>query len=352
VSNIFYISNTHVITGSVLKSYTAASRFPLIDIAGQKIPRIILGQHPYDGTTYTSGARDQAYRRRWTGPHSMVELMKPIVHRFGVTASREVPTDTALSHWHQDALQRTMDDLNREIALVLGTALPTRPRPDMSEYLYRLSYALAGDAFAAKWRVDPIIRYRFLERRKQRPADIDAFARHAVAAPLTVPPALREFEVDYAALDALLDRYRDFTIPLFASNAAFELLVLTQRFDELQRIVDAIRRRFGGFLLGTHYAGVIIPMVEDAGVRVDGYLTPVNAAGIYMFPTQTHAVDAIHHAGKPVIAIKPLGGGRIPPNQAFHYLFHDLHLPAAMVGVGSLAEADETLGAAATALSC
>jgi hypothetical protein len=282
----------------------------------------------------------------------MVELMKPIVQRFGVTASREVPTDTKLSHWHQDALTRTMEDLNREIAIVLGTALPTTPRPDTSEYLYRRSYALAGDDFAAKWRVDPIIRYRFLERLRQQQADIDAFARNAVDTVLTVPPALREFEVDYAALDALLNRYRDFTIPLFASNAAFELLVLAKRFDELQRIVDTIRRRFGVFLLGTHYAGVIIPLVEDAGVHVDGYLTPVNAEGIYMFPTQKHVVDAIRHAGKPVIAIKPLGGGRVQPKKAFHYLFHDLNLPAAMVGIGSLSEAEETLGAAATVLSC
>ena len=85
---------------------------------------------------------------------------------------------------------------------------------------------------------------------------------------------------------------------------------------------------------------------------MDGYLTPVNAAGIYMFPTQKHAVDAIRRAGKPVIAIKPLGGGRVPPKKAFHYLFHDLNIPAAMVGIGSLEEADETLGAAATALFC
>lgn len=335
-----------------MKSYTADSRFPLVEIAGRKIPRIILGQHPYDGTTYTSWARDQAYRRRWTGPQSMVALMKPIVQRFGLTASREVPTDTALSQWHQDALTRTMDDLDREIALILGTALPTTPRPDTSEYLYRLSYALAGDDFAAIWRVDPIVRYRFLERLRQRQADIDAFARHAVDIPLTTPPGLREFEVDYEALDAMLNRYRDFTIPLFASNAAFELLVLTKRFDELQRIVDSIRRRFGGFLLGTHYAGVIIPLVEDAGVHVDGYLTPVNAEGIYMFPTQKHAVEAIRRAGKPVVAIKPLGGGRVSPKKAFHYLFHDLDIPASMVGIGSLAEAEETLGAAAAVLSC
>ncbi len=70
-----------------------------------------------------------------------------------------------------------------------------------------------------------------------------------------------------------------------------------------------------------------------------------------MFPTARHVVDAIRNAGKPVIAIKPLGGGRIPPNEAFRYLFHTLKIPAVMVGVGSMAEAEETFRAATEALT-
>ena len=82
-----------------LRSYIEASKFPIVEIAGRKIPRIVLGQHPYDGTTYTSWERDQEDRRRWNGPQNVVELMKPIVQRFGLTASREVPTDSELSRW-------------------------------------------------------------------------------------------------------------------------------------------------------------------------------------------------------------------------------------------------------------
>ena len=332
-----------------MQSYIEASRFPLVDIAGRQIPRVILGQHPYDGTTYTSWERDQTFRTRWTSPQSMVELLKPIVQRFGLTATREVPTDTALSRWHQEAVRLTMKELDMEIALVLGTTLPTTSQPDSTPLLLQRSYALAGDVFTNIWCHDPITQYRFLERRQLKQEDIVAFARQAIDTVTQPEPC--DFDVDYPKLDAMLQRYTNFTIPLYASNAAFELLVLTERFDELQRLVDTIRQRIGVFLLGTHYAGTIIPRVEAAGIEVDGYLTPINAAGIAMFPTARHVVDAIRNAGKPVIAIKPLGGGRIPPNEAFHYLFHDLKIPAVMVGVGSMAEAEETFHAATEALT-
>jgi hypothetical protein len=322
-----------------------ASKFPIIEIAGKKIPRVVLGQHPYDGTTYTSWKRDQEYRRRWNGPQSMVEMMKPIVQRFGLTASREVPTDSELSRWHQEALRITMEKLNVEIALILGTALPTSRRPETAEYLYRLSYELAGEEFSKTWRNDPITRYR-LERRKGSEEDLDIFARKGMETPLSPPSEWSSIEVDYEKLDAMMDRYRDFNVPIFASNAAFEFFILARRYDELQRVVKRIRDRFGVFLLGTHYAGIIIPMVEEAGVDVDGYLTPVNAEGIHMFPTQKLAVEAIYNAGKPVVAIKPLGGGRVHPSKAFKYLFNKLNVQATMVGIGSMGEAEETFASA------
>lgn len=303
-----------------MKGYVEDSKFPLTEIAGRKIPRIVLGQHPYDGTTYTSWERDQQYLKRWKGPRSMVEMMKPIVQRFGLTASREVPTDTELSRWHQEALRLTMEELDKEIALVLGSTLPTKARPSVEGYVYRLGYELAGEEFRRKWRSDPIVRYGF-ERSKATEADVDKFVQKAAMLPLAPPPESRKIEVDYEKLDSMLNRYQGFSVPIYASNAGFELLVLAQRFDELQEVADHIKGRIGNFLLDIHYAGVTIPMVEEAKLRVDGYLTPVNETGIYMFPTQKLAVEAIRRAGKPVIAIKPLGGGRVRPERAFRYIF-------------------------------
>ena len=100
-----------------LRGYLKGSKFPLTEIAGTQIPRIILGTHPFDGTTYTSEARDQQFRAQWTGPQSMVDVLQPIVQRFGVTASRGFPSDAQLSRWHQEALRLTMEALDQEIAI-------------------------------------------------------------------------------------------------------------------------------------------------------------------------------------------------------------------------------------------
>ena len=58
-----------------MKSYIEGSQFPVVTIAGQQIPQIILGTHPFDGITYTSINRDQLFRQQWTDARSMVHLL-------------------------------------------------------------------------------------------------------------------------------------------------------------------------------------------------------------------------------------------------------------------------------------
>ena len=286
----------------------------------------------------------------WKGPQSMVNVMKPIVQRFGLTASRGFPSDSKLSEWHQEALKMTMKALDIEIAIVLGSILPQRKRLDVSSYLYRLSVKMAGEAFQKTWRGDPINHYWF-KKRNWTESEIETFMTESTALPLPPPQAIKNVEVDYERLETLLNRWNEFNVPIYASNEAWEFMVLAQRFDELQELVNLIKKRFGTFLLGTHYAGIIIPMVEAAGIKVDGYLTPVNTAGILMFPTSTLALKALRTTTKPIIAIKPLGSGRIHLNYAFTYLFQEIDVDVAMVGIGNMEEAEETLNAAKTVLT-
>ena len=332
-----------------MKGYIEASKFPFVEIAGKKIPRIILGAHPYDGTTYTSKARDQQFLMRWTSPRSMVELMKPIVQRFGVTASRAFPAESGLRKWHQEALRLTMEELDTEIAIVLGSILPTKGSLDTARYVYSLNRKLSGEEFQRKWKGDPIVRYGY-ERWDETQSEIDDFVREASELSSDIPEELKKAEVDYERLDSMLESWKGFNVPIYASNERWEFLVLARRFDELQQIADLVRNRIGNFLLGTHNAGLVIPMAEDARLRVDGYLAPVNKAGILMFPTQRLAVEAIRSAKKPVIGIKPLGGGRVRPMDAFQYVFEEVGMPTTMVGIGSMEEAEETLSAALKAL--
>jgi len=53
-----------------------------------------------------------------------------------------------------------------------------------------------------------------------------------------------------------------------------------------------------------------LSMVDEGGYDVSVFVTPVNKLGFYMFPTQNSILDAVSRTRKPVIAIKPLSGGR------------------------------------------
>lgn len=51
-------------------------------------------------------------------------------------------------------------------------------------------------------------------------------------------------------------------------------------------------------------------MVDEGGYDVSVFVTPVNKLGFYMSPNQKSILDAVSRTRKPVIAIKPLAGGR------------------------------------------
>jgi hypothetical protein len=99
-------------------------------------------------------------------------------------------------------------------------------------------------------------------------------------------------------------------------------------------------------ILGTHHAGTTIPLLEESEIGFQGYVPPINRLGVMMFPTQRLALDAVKNASKPVIAIKPLAGGSVPPNQAFQYVYETAQADSCMVGVGSEEELDTDLKAA------
>ena len=55
------------------------------------------------------------------------------------------------------------------------------------------------------------------------------------------------------------------------------------------------------------------------------------------------ALDAIRSASKPVIAIKPMAGGRFLGEQAFDYVFNEVGVSASMFGMGTIAQVRETI---------
>ena len=67
----------------------------------------------------------------------------------------------------------------------------------------------------------------------------------------------------------------------------------------------------------------------------------MNSMGVMMFPSRDSAVEAIRAAKKPVIAIKPLAGGRLKPTEALEHIYRKMGIDFCMIGVGSEREAEE-----------
>jgi hypothetical protein len=72
----------------------------------------------------------------------------------------------------------------------------------------------------------------------------------------------------------------------------------------------------------------------------------VNQPGVFMFPSRDHAIDAIKNASKPVIAIKPMAGGRYLGHKAFDFVFNEVGVSASMFGMGTVDQVRETTKAA------
>ena len=65
-----------------------------------------------------------------------------------------------------------------------------------------------------------------------------------------------------------------------------------------------------------------------------------------MYPTPELVLDAVRQTRVPVLAIKPMAGGRYLGHQAFEYVFDEVGVAGCMFGLGTVQQVRETAGAA------
>ena len=65
-----------------------------------------------------------------------------------------------------------------------------------------------------------------------------------------------------------------------------------------------------------------------------------------MFPTKERVISAVRGTNKPVIAIKPLAGGRYLGEKAFEYVLNEVCAESVMFGMGTIDQVTETASAA------
>ena len=269
--------------------------------------------------------------------------MKKALLDYGVTAVASAPAIEGKLHaLLLDAIKEASEATSREIALIPCFRIPLKvDEKPVDDYLRWITYydiesKIVGNKLLEKYSNDPILQCREGWKNKFPTA-------LRILHPYSEEEILK-LKIDYDRLKKEIRSLEGFRILLAEPGSETDFLAMTGRLDLLNDFAAILRDSLKcPIVLATHHAGSTIPVLETSEIRFDGYVTPVNMLGVMMLPTQELAVKAIRNAKKPVIAIKPLAGGRIRPNEAFKYVYRERRIDSCMVGVSSEEEVDEDL---------
>ena len=332
-----------------MKTYLEGCSVPTTPIGQVEIPRLIMGIHPYDGCSYQHKERDEENSRTFNRTERVAEVLRYAVEEGGITAVQVDHMLPELDRLHLQAIWETQERTATQIGMVAYILIPVTLDGEIVSYserahstFYERNEALAGDAFREHFHRDEIIRYNL-------GGDFEGIVTPRTVAPYSEEDAAR-FEIDYGILEQYLGFFAGCEILIADPGAEIDLLAMTGRFDLIREYLAFLRQRFDTVITSVHHAGVTLPLLEAENIPVDGYLTTVNAPGTFMFPTRDMAIDAIKNASKPVIAIKPMAGGRYLGHKAFEYVFDEVGVQASMFGMGTLDQVRETTQAARTVL--
>jgi len=106
-----------------------------------------------------------------------------------------------------------------------------------------------------------------------------------------------------------------------------------------------------GFVPGmsSHNGGETIPVAEGFDVAVIN--TPINKIAWRMCPCVEQVLGVVKQSNKQIIAMKPLAMGRVAPAEGMEYIASVPGVNGVVVGIGTAAEAEETFGLGAAALT-
>ncbi|MEW6754625.1 MAG: hypothetical protein AB1505_27125 [Candidatus Latescibacterota bacterium] len=329
-----------------MRTYLQACRVPTTRVGCVEVPRLIMGIHPFDGCGYVSPERDRRMLEHFADVQRIAEVLAWVAGE-GITM---VQTDHMVPHLnrqHLTAVWKASVQAQIQIGtipfLVVPLTLDGRPLETRRVYAtfdYN-AYARFGARYRAYLQRDPIVSY--------------LTAGHGVEGDVlvscdTVPPYSPEevarMELDREALARHVGFFDGFE-PLVADpGAEIDLLAPAGRFELIEEYIAYLRGRFAAVVTSVHHPGITLPILEQAGVSFDGYITPLNKSGVFMLPTPESALDAIRRSRKPVIAIKPMAGGRLVRQEAFDYVLNEVGVAACMFGLAPMDEVRFTVGQA------
>ena len=328
-----------------MRGYVEASRFPLARVGGLPVPKLVLGHLPFVGESYQGVKKNQEYYERFSHVENTIKILKKAINDYGVTVVASTPaTEGKLPALLLDAIKETIKATSVEIALIPCFRIPLRigekPIDDYRRWItyYEIERKPVGEELLEKYIADPILQCRegWKEKFPKALTQLGPYCEEEV----------QKLRIDHSRLNEELQSLDGFRVLFAEPGSETDFLAMTGRFDLLEDFTGNLRDKLKcQVILATHHAGSTIPILDESKTKFSGYLTPVNRLGVMMLPTQELAIKTIRGAKKPVMAIKPLAGGRIRPIEAFEYVYKEQRIDVCMVGVASEKEVDEDLKA-------
>jgi len=323
----------------------------LAQLGGDEFPQIILGCQPFIGESYQGPERNKEYAERFSARENVVAILKKAAREHEVRALAAVPANASpLARSYLEAVAEAEQALGIgfslapcfSIPLTIGGSPVDNYRRWLTYYLYER--AQASEDLAGKFLSDPIL--------LTRPGWSESFPQVLAEGKPYGQDELEGLEIDFSKLERLVG-YFEWKRTLFAEpGSETDFLAMTGKLRELGELASFLRRRgFTKVFFGVHHAGVTMPLLENSGIRFDGYVTAVNQIGALMLPSAETALQAIQSTRRRVVAIKTMAGGRVPPWEAFNYVFRRVGVRNCMVGVGSVEELDADMRAARNAIA-
>lgn len=309
-----------------------------------EIPRIILGAQPLLGESYQGEEKNSVYRTRFSNVYYTVELLRKAYENGLNTISIMSMLDDELFKKLLEALR-----LLKEEGVVFQVApcvsiplkLENYPVDDYRRWLTYFDYECRyfdPKELEEKYLNDPIL--------LTRPNWRKLLLQMIEGGKPYIGEDFEKIQVNFKLLENRVSIFEEFEKPFINLGSECDFLAMAGRLDILSRLIEWLKSKgFNRVLVSSHHAGSTIPIIENSGLKIDGYATPVNPIGALMLPAAEEALKAIRLVADRVIAIKPLAGGRVNPYEAFNFLTSN-NIKHFMLGVASLEELKADLEAA------
>jgi len=333
-----------------MKTYLEACTVPTVAIGEVEIPRLIMGIHPFDGYGYVSPERDRAMLEHFSEFQRIVDVLSYVAGE-GITVVQTDHMEPHLHRQHLVAIWKTMSQTGIEIGtvpfLVVPVALDGKPvdQKRVHATFDKNAYERYGEEYREYFKTDPIVAYVS----GGHGAEEDMLVQFE-----QVPPYAQEeidrMEIDYRTFEGYIGFFDGFDKLIADPGAEIDLLAPGGRFDLIEEYIAYLRKHFRAVVTSVHHPGITIPALEEGGASFDGYITPLNKPGMFMLPTPQSALEAVRNSTRPVIAIKPMAGGRLVKQEAFDYVLNEIGAAACMFGLGRMDEVQHTVSEAKKAL--